>query len=307
MVSIIELSAYISLIFYSLVIILFIWLIFFFTKWADKNLIPAFTKVIGEADKPVYNVPSTIREVLINDCINDKKLRCFFYIDVPLITELYYQIEQQQPIKKTEKISKGKKQNVGGNLKIQNVGAEASHETLDEKEVETESCYLENHSSYCKKIMKRLYEDNEVFILDLEERNYKPDIEKTFESCCETLQTECHAPLPEHWLKIYTEQIRQYAISYDGLKKEIEEVCQNKRYVITKGDFKFIQSDGHIFTKAMGTDKIFLEVPFNPEKVARDKFEIINKRKTGNFTVFGTIEHWDTAASKLTIFPIAMY
>ncbi|MCZ7385700.1 MAG: hypothetical protein O8C63_13280 [Candidatus Methanoperedens sp.] len=57
----------------------------------------------------------------------------------------------------------------------------------------------------------------------------------------------------------------------------------------------------------MGANKIFLEIPFNPEKVAKDKFEIIIKRKTGNFTVFGTIEHWDGGSSRLTILPIAMY
>lgn len=80
-----------------------------------------------------------------------------------------------------------------------------------------------------------------------------------------------------------------------------------KRYVITKGDFNIVQNEGHIFTKTMGANKIFLEIPFNPEKVAKDKFEIIIKRKTGNFTVFGTIEHWDGGSSRLTILPIAMY
>ncbi|MCZ7385699.1 MAG: hypothetical protein O8C63_13275 [Candidatus Methanoperedens sp.] len=229
MVSISELNASISIIFFSLLIIFIIWFIFSFTKWADKNLIPVFSKLVGESNEPVYNVPSTIREVLINDCINDKKLRCFFFMDVSLITELFYQMDSQKQVKKTEKISTGKKQNVGGNLKIHDTGAEASYNSTTDQQVETESCYFESNSSNCKRVMKRLYDDNEVFILDLEERNYKPDIGKTFENCCETLHKDCHAPLPEHWLKIYREQIKKYATSYDGLKKEIEDARQNKK------------------------------------------------------------------------------
>lgn len=305
---IVELSAYITAIFFILLIGFIIWFIFSFSKWADKNLIPAFSKVMGEPGKPVYDVPapSTKREVLRKDCIDDTKLKCFFFMDVSIITQLYSQIESQQPIKQTKKISTGEKQIVAGNLKSPVGGVEASVGSTNDEQVEIESCFLPNNSSYCKRVMKHLFEDNEVFILDVEERNYKPDIEDTFERCCKTLLNECNAPLPEHWLKIYRDQIREYATSYDDLKKEIDGAWQNKRYVITKGDFMFTQSD-NVFTKNIGNNNILLEIPFNPEKAAKERFKILTNHKTGNFTVFGTIEHWDLASSKLTIFPIAMY
>ena len=183
MISILELSAYISIIFYSLLIFFILWFIFSFSKWADKNLIPAFSKITGGPDKPVFDVPvpSTTREVLRNDCINDTKLRCFFFMDVPIITDLYSQIESLQPIRQIEKISTDKKQKIGGNVKIPSAGAEASYGKKNNQQVETESCYLTMHSSYCKKVMKHLYEDNEVFILDIEERKLNPEIEKKFE------------------------------------------------------------------------------------------------------------------------------
>jgi hypothetical protein len=311
MFSIIELSSYISVIFFSLLLVFIIWFIFFFNKWADKNFIPVFGKIIGEPNKPVpvYDapVPSTTREVLRNDCVNETKLRCFFFVNVPLITDLYSQIESQQPIKQIEKISTGKKQNIGGNLKLPIADAEASYDKINDQQVEIESCYLPSQSSYCKKVMKRLYEDNEVFILDIEERNYNPDIEKTFDRCCESLYNDCHAPLPEHWLKIYREQVKKYATSYEGLKNEIEETCQNKRYVITKGDFRLAENNRNVFIKNIGGDKIIIEIPFDPEKVSKDKLKILTEHKNGNFTVFGKIDRWDSDSSKLIIFPMAMY
>ena len=314
MISIIELSSYISVIFFSLLSFFIIWFIFFFSKWADKNLIPVFGKSIGEPNKPpVYDVPvpSTTREVLRNDCVDETKLRCFFFMNVPLITDLYSQIESQQPIKQIAKTSIGKKQTINGNLKlpiaIADVSAGASYDTTNDQQVETESCYRPSHSSYCKKVMKRLYEDNDVFILDIEERNYNPNIEKTFDKCCESLYNDCHAPLPDHWLKIYREQVKKYAISYDGLKKEIEETCQNKRYVLAKGDFILTESNGNVFIKKIGKDKIIFEIPFDSENVSKDKLKLLTEHKKGNFTVFGKIDRWDSDSSKLIIFPMAMY
>ncbi len=309
MTSILELSAYISIIFFSLLIIFIVWFILSIRKLSEKNLISYFSKITGEPDKPVYDAPapSTTREVLRDDCTNDTKLRCFFFMNVAIITDLYSQIESQQPIKQIEKISKGTNQNIRGNVKSPIAGAEASYGQKNEQQVETESCYLPSHSSYCKKVMKRLYEDNEVFIFDIEERNYDPKIERTFETCCETLYNDCHAPLPEHWLKIYREQVRKFATSYDGLKKEIEENCQNKRYVITKGDFRFDENNKYVFIKSIGENIILIEIPFDPDKVSKDKLKILTDQKKGNFTVFGKIDRWEPESSKLTIFPMAMY
>ncbi|VVB51731.1 Uncharacterised protein [uncultured archaeon] len=265
---------------------------------------------MGESNKPVYDSPALFPtiEVLINDCIDDTKLRSFFFMDVPRITELYSQIDSLQPIKRIEKTSTSKKQNVGGGIKSTIVGAEAgaevSFDTNKGQQVETESGFFPCHSSYCKRVMKRLYEGNEVFILDIEERNYNPDIEQTFEKCCEILRNECHAPLPDYWLKTYREDIRKYATSIDGLKKEIESVYQNKRYILMKGDFEI---NNNVFTKSMDNRKIILEIPFNSEKADKDKLKSLTEHKIGNFTVFGMIEHWNAASSKLTIFPIAMY
>ena len=228
-------------------------------------------------------------------------------MDVPIITDLYSQIESLQPIRQIEKISTDKKQKIGGNVKIPSAGAEASYGKKNNQQVETESCYLTMHSSYCKKVMKHLYEDNEVFILDIEERKLNPEIEKKFEGCVETLLNDCHAPLPEHWLKIYREQARKYTTSYEGIKKEIEETYQNKRYVITRGDFRFAKSNGYFFRKNIDEDMILIEIPFDPEKVAKDKLKILTEHEKGSFTVFGKIDHWEPDSSKLTIFPMAMY
>lgn len=313
MISIIELSAYISIIAFIGLIILFILLIYSVKTLSDKNIIPALSKAMSESNKPVYDSPALFPtiEVLINDCIDDTKLRYFFFMDVPRITELYSQIDSLQPIKRIEKTSIGKKQNVGGGVKSTIAGAEAgveaSYDTTKGQQVETESCFLPSHPSYCKRVMKRLYEGNEVFILDIEERNYNPDIENKFEKCCETLHSECHAPLPDYWLKTYREEIRKYATSIDGLKKEIENVCQNKRYILMKGDFEINQNNRNVFTKSMDNRKIILEIPFNPEKAEKDKIKSLTEYKTGNFTVFGMIDHWDALSSKLTISPIAMY
>lgn len=310
MLSIIELSSYISVIFFSLLLVFIIWFVFFFSKWADKNLIPVFGKIIGEPNKPVpvyaVDVTSTTKEVLRNDCINDTKLQCFDFMDVSVITDLYSQIELKKPIKQIEKTSTGKKQNIGGNLKSPIADAGGSYCETNDQQVEIESCYFPNDSSNCKKVMKRLYEENDVFILDIEERNHNPDIEEKFDRCCKILHNDCRAPLPEYWLKVYREQVRKYATSYDDLKKEIEDTCQKKRYVITKGDFKLAESNINVFIKNIGGDIITIEIPFDPDKV-KGKLKIVTGHKKGNFTVFGKIEGWDSDSSKLTIFPMAMY
>lgn len=227
-------------------------------------------------------------------------------MDVPVITELYSQIELKKPIKQVEKTSTGKKLDIGGNLKSPIADAAGSYGATNDQQVEIESCYLPNDSSNCKKVMKRLYEENNVFILDIEERIHNPDIEEKFDRCCKTLHNDCRAPLPEYWLKVYREQVRKYATSYDDLKKEIEETCQKKRYVITKGDFKLAESNINVFIKNIGGDIITIEIPFDPEKV-KGKLKIVTGHKKGNFTVFDKIEGWDSDSSKLTIFPMAMY
>lgn len=309
--TVLEISAYIALIFFIMLTAIIIFVSFFFGKWANKNLASVLRNILTEgANTPISTNPGsstipTIKELLRKDCIDETKIKNFFFMDDSTITKLYSQIDPLQQIEQTKKtLTDGKKElAVNSNLPI--VNAEASSVTTNTQQVETVSRYLPLNSSYCNRVMRRLHDNQEVFILDIE-RNYKSNIREIFEDSCKTLTKECHVSLPEYWLKTYREQIMEYAISDDDFKDEIINACQDKRYVLTKGNFTLAPGDINIFTKNIGNGKVLIEIPFNPEKAEKDRIMIIKGRLTGNFTVFGTFE-FDIATSKITIIPIVMY
>lgn len=302
MISLVEINAIlIILLFFG-----FIYFVFWFRSIIKSDIISKFKELF----RPTYAIEqpliSSKEEVLINDCIDDKKFISFYFINEQMVKDLYSQKEQYLPTNQIEKMSVSKKEGTKAGIKA-DVGYMSSScggtaNTAIDMATETKKSYISTPPFCCREIMKDLHMNDKIYKSNLEGQIYNPRIIDTFNECCGQLHNNCYITFSEYWLNNNRDMLKKY-MSSDILKKEITDKCQNTAYILLRADFNFEQ-DKNLLKKIIGKNEIIFEVPFDLSKViVRD---IFNTGRKIDITVFGKM-NWNLESSIMTIIPIAIY